>query len=431
MPNVRKAIKRAESWILQVVEHKRFFYDDLEAAIYLVSRGTAPSDLATRIERFWSEDAKRQLEQAANNKRISSSDPRHIESAPTWKLPDFWRSAILDVTDDIIDLMMVRTAEWFEIGGFVPWFRRYARTALEDSANFEPSDLTWWLFQVARSWEAMDILRPAVETRLALVAARIDDKTAWNGDFQDDNHSIARLLFAERRMRKCGIRSAKSLPLDQMSALLLARQSQSGYWAATTTDLAPDIAATADAIHALTAYQPTEFNRSVRRAADWLLTQQDDDGAWGKGALRSYDTTHVLDAIALGHGDDRLTITTAAVGQEDAEIVAGGAVAPAQEFRAKEPSKTALAAYRLSLLRGLKQTEVAEELSKQIGRRVYQGQVSRWLDLVRTWLKAGNVFPDLPRAANRAASVEPAVIEMGPRGDHLTKRQRDRQSDED
>jgi len=61
----------------------------------------------------------------------------------------------------------------------------------------------------------------------------------------------------------------------------------------------------------------------------------------------------------------------------------------------KEPSKDAFAAYRLQLLTGKTQKELAEQLTAELRRPVGQGTVSRWLKQVRAWLKAGNVLPDL------------------------------------
>jgi hypothetical protein len=74
-------------------------------------------------------------------------------------------------------------------------------------------------------------------------------------------------------------------------------------------------------------------------------------------------------------------------------------VAPAalpKGSRGKGPSKEALACWRLYVLRGQKQAETAEMLSREFHRPIGQPQVSRWIAQVRRWLAAGNVLPDLP-----------------------------------
>lgn len=94
----------------------------------------------------------------------------------------------------------------------------------------------------------------------------------------------------------------------------------------------------------------------------------------------------------------------------------------------KEPSKEALAAYRISIQTGKKQQEIADILSREFHRQISQGQVSKWIREVKKYLEAGNVLPDMPVAA-RPVPVDPGVIEMGPRGDRRAKHQRGKYED--
>ena len=107
-------------------------------------------------------------------------------------------------------------------------------------------------------------------------------------------------------------------------------------------------------------------------------------------------------------------------GGEDSPPASEDAETPSR----KMPSKEAVAAYRLSFLKGQKQENIAAELTKQFSRPVSQGQVSRWIKQVRAFLKAGNVLPDLEGLTRKPDAVDPGAINMGRRQDRRTKRQR-------
>ena len=89
----------------------------------------------------------------------------------------------------------------------------------------------------------------------------------------------------------------------------------------------------------------------------------------------------------------------------------------------KCPSDKAIRAYRLSVVKGGKQGQIATEL------RTNQGQVSRWIKDVKVWIKAGNVLPDL-EVLKKPQSIDPTVIDMGARSDGRTPRQREKRSDD-
>jgi len=91
----------------------------------------------------------------------------------------------------------------------------------------------------------------------------------------------------------------------------------------------------------------------------------------------------------------------------------------------KRPSEDAFKAWRLRDLTGLKtQQAIADAMTTQLGRKVHQGEVSRWLKEVDTYRMAGGVFPDLPGLSREPQSLDPAILEMGERMDQRTIRQR-------
>jgi len=96
---------------------------------------------------------------------------------------------------------------------------------------------------------------------------------------------------------------------------------------------------------------------------------------------------------------------------------------PAQEQAgshtpAKEPSKDAIAAYRLYFLQGCTQSDIAAQLSEELGRAIPQGTVSRRISAVREYIQAGNVLPGLDAPRNKKpTSVDPARLDLGKRQD--------------
>jgi hypothetical protein len=95
----------------------------------------------------------------------------------------------------------------------------------------------------------------------------------------------------------------------------------------------------------------------------------------------------------------------------------------------KQPSKDAIAAYRLWFLTGKTQTELAEQLTEELKRPITQGTVSRWLKQVKAWLKAGNVLPDLtPTRHPKPQPMDPERIDLGERQDGRARRQRGRRN---
>ncbi|MGC9258582.1 MAG: hypothetical protein ACP5I8_00685 [Phycisphaerae bacterium] len=102
----------------------------------------------------------------------------------------------------------------------------------------------------------------------------------------------------------------------------------------------------------------------------------------------------------------------------------GAAESERKALGTKEPERQAVKAYRLVVVTGKSQSEVATMMG------TYQGKISRWVNKTTAWIKAGNVLPDIEGLHAKPISVDPAIIDMGERKDHLTKRQRGHRSDD-
>ena len=75
--------------------------------------------------------------------------------------------------------------------------------------------------------------------------------------------------------------------------------------------------------------------------------------------------------------------------------------------------------------------ELAQILSRELGRSIGQGVVSRWIKEVKKWLEAGNVLPDVGKPLDKQPlAMDPEDLELGKRQDGRTKRQRSPSNDD-
>jgi hypothetical protein len=95
-----------------------------------------------------------------------------------------------------------------------------------------------------------------------------------------------------------------------------------------------------------------------------------------------------------------------------------------------EPSKKAFQAYHVARVLAISnQTDIAAEMVRQ-GVKATQGQVSKWLKSVEVWKAAGGMIPTVDELNAKPQAVDPAILDMGPRQDRRTPRQRLRRDPE-
>jgi hypothetical protein len=125
------------------------------------------------------------------------------------------------------------------------------------------------------------------------------------------------------------------------------------------------------------------------------------------------------------------TIDTPA--EDTEQVKADNEDMPAAKPSLKPPPDQAIKAYRLKWILGAPtQTEIARNLSRELGRPVSQGQVSRWLKQAEEFVRAGGVLPGLPNVpADKPRSIDPERLDLGRRQDGRTERQRDRRNEDD
>lgn len=90
----------------------------------------------------------------------------------------------------------------------------------------------------------------------------------------------------------------------------------------------------------------------------------------------------------------------------------------------RPPDKAFGAAAIRDLLGESKQTRIAEMMTES-GIPATQGQVSKWLKSVDDYRAAGGIMPSV-QDLNKPETMDPAIIDMGPRQDGRTPRQRPR-----
>jgi hypothetical protein len=140
---------------------------------------------------------------------------------------------------------------------------------------------------------------------------------------------------------------------------------------------------------------------------------------------RAAEERAAAEARAAGNGQPRVD-----TGQG---VRTDNAATPAAKPALQPPSDAAMMAYRLKwVLDAPTQAKIANILSKELGKRVSQGQVSRWIAQAEKFVREGGVLPDLPtRPAGKPMAMDPARLDLGPRRDGRTRRQRERRSEED
>jgi hypothetical protein len=172
-----------------------------------------------------------------------------------------------------------------------------------------------------------------------------------------------------------------------------------------------------------------EVRRILIRRADGETTPEEELQTAGEGAARACD--RIMEWLQSEPATNQ-TIDTPP--QDTEQVVKADNVGmPAAKPSQKPPPDAAIKAYRLKWILGVPtQTEIAANLSRELGRPVSQGRVSRWLKQAEEFVQAGGVLPGLPNVpAERPRSIDPERLDLGRRQDGRTERQRGRRNEDD
>jgi hypothetical protein len=321
-------VEKAEAWLYPQAL-KSVTDADIEALIYFKSKGES---LATSedISDSWRKALCRRVE---NSSLVMDTRKDIIEKAQTNSLSLSELAALYesnidlymflnarDEEEDYILATFFRAVEWFNLNEFEPWVNTYIRdtsTAYQGGVGSTYSQ--YFLFYLCRSNLVIErTSRLGLEAYLyGICIGDIEASKPWKiyWNTADDNSikneivdyipTASMLAFAWQRINPTSINDDV-----YKQALLLLYQTQlpSGGWPLTSRDSDGDILPTCLAMHALGSIRPNGYERYIKKAKDWLLSQQNEVGCWHiQGAPAIMLNILCLEAISLADGNYRLT----------------------------------------------------------------------------------------------------------------------------
>jgi len=299
-------LDRAAAWLAYVAEHRECD-GDLEALVFLASRGRDVSSAAQELLGEWKEAEKETI--AGYNKEFRKRDGSiaaidDVKAIPHFFLPNFWWGR--REQEHTLAATMLRAVEWCQIGGFAHWWERLAREASEDvSSGFQRVAGAFWLFAMCRSDYAVKHMPKVLKRALdAIAVPRVNGRPPWRDESHDEvlrkitiSDSIpcaSAIVFAEHRLHyESGFK-------DEALAAIQGHCDNCS-WPRWTDRAIPSIEATAMAMHALGVARPMGWELMMAGARSWLMTKQHEDGFWQEHGAPDlvYLTVLVLDALSL------------------------------------------------------------------------------------------------------------------------------------
>lgn len=334
----RPHLERAERWLHYVARHRGGWGDE-EALTYLRSRGLPMEEEIEALTIEWRAAEREAIRACAQGwasyfdgeKResrtiggMSLSEASRIRELPTYQLRDFWVG--YDHQEMFIDSVMLRAAQWCDIGGFEPWWDRMADEFMETAltAGIEPIPASYHLFYLARA----DLAHKAVPHGMLRVLEGLEvprdrgedgiwrqfwfhsEPEEWSRQFVSHYGVAGNLAVAEALIRR-----KPSDVADAACQELLRGQNADGWWPTWQPRAKASVVTTATALHALSLNQPHGWIRSAEKGAQWLLSVQEDGGYWEDPGQPDpvFLTVLVLDALALVSGAGATTFTHGAL----------------------------------------------------------------------------------------------------------------------
>jgi hypothetical protein len=310
-------VQKAERLLRFVLEDWES-YGELEALVYLASRGHVVDTEIKDVVQVWKNAERRSIQECAKKYGAAATD---IERHSIYQLNDFWFS---DRGLHDAEATLLRVVEWCGIEGYEPWWRRFAKESKENIllGGPEPRLLAIWLVDMCRSNYALrhmpEVLKLAFDVITLTSSYR---QVPWtfghqivvqggqrDSVYDDDLEYAAAVAWCATR-----ISGNVDPSLVQAAVATLAKnQLPDGAWPSHTGSNAASIETTALAIHALHAHRNSRSDQMLSDAASWLLSTQDPAGYWSEETCRNptYLTVLVLDALELANGSRSTTFGT-------------------------------------------------------------------------------------------------------------------------
>jgi hypothetical protein len=284
-------LAKAEKWLAEQVNTSQanasYGVPDPEALIYLISRQRECDDAVRKLIASWKTAEGTRLEEF--NSRRRGANPISIEGVTTvspLRLPDFWEAGPLG--EYSTEATMLRAVDWCAIPGFEPWWRRLVRThreALLSGGLPDRRKSAFWLFNMARSDYALNLMPEVLAMHLRAISLETSDRDPWV--FETDsarNIDIAyasALVFSHYRLNPA--ESASAQVHHAVDAICRYQDESSGPWPDLTLDSGRSkgsVESTAMALHALALARPAGWPRISQDARLWLWSVQKASGFW-------------------------------------------------------------------------------------------------------------------------------------------------------
>lgn len=332
-----QGINKAELWLMPIAQHAEADAD-IEAAVYLASRGKITSINRDALKEAWRLAICKDIERGYPLRNVSDNI-RERAHKRTLSLPEaaetlkhnkflFRFFSFRDEEEDFIDATMARAIEWLELSDLEPWLEAFISDISIGPQNGIEDNMSagWWLFHWCRSDLALRLAeRLGLDAWLwALLNGQIERDKPWqvyseergNAEALDLLSFAGIILFVGRRI---GLGNIKEEILQNAANLLLQTQLSNGAWATTNKDTEPSLLATCVAIHGLALQRPNGWEKVVTQAAAWIEAQQHPNGFWDiEGGPTVMLTVLALDSMALARDSKQVTFkieTTLAQGK--------------------------------------------------------------------------------------------------------------------
>lgn len=312
-----RPLEKTTAWLRHIAEHREY-WSDLEAVVFLASRGQDVTRIVAEIVRQW-KDAERETLRRYNDgisvvghsgQKLRRHRPTPIAINDVQRmsrviLHDFWGGT--DEQEFTIDATMLRAVEWCQIGGFDHWWQRLATETTEDVVRGGTGEMVaaFWLFAMCRSDFAIKMLSVALPRCFEAITIprigatlpwqeRTESKGAKAGLLSDNMLCASAIIFAAHRLHL-------SASVTNEAVLTLQRHYDEGAWPVWSHDPNFSIEATAMAVHAIALARPIGWKRMLAGARTRLLSAQNTDGHWNEAGSPDpvFLTVLVMDALSL------------------------------------------------------------------------------------------------------------------------------------
>jgi nucleoside phosphorylase len=323
-------LEKAEAW-LYAVANNYGGEADLEAAVYLASRGLANVDAQVIRQRWYRSICDdvltyHRLSEQANSGNMRPVDSKTLERAENQTITLKQAADVLRTSHELttfysfrdeeqvsVQQTIVRCAEWLHIDGFDEWWRYFTTDLSNGPVDGIDVESFFWFFLWCRSDLALEIAnRQGLNAWLHALARSGEELDKpwlrWAYHTQKKQESIdvaAMLAFTAKR-----VNPDKPLSTVEENALSMLMQCQlpNGAWSAFSEEDTANILATCLAIHALAVCEPRNWLSSAQRGAKWLLDEIREKQEWEAiGVPVALNTVLALDAIELAKGTKKVT----------------------------------------------------------------------------------------------------------------------------